>query len=86
MLPPKGKRATLRSKFTQKPPPEQEDGNDGQDGSKQDDNLKGGEQDLEEGDGGGGGGSSWLQRQRKLFMRHLAFVGPGELESSDRGA
>jgi hypothetical protein len=48
VLPPKGKRATLRSKFTQKPPPEQEDGNDGQDGSKQDDNSKGGEQDLEE--------------------------------------
>lgn len=74
----KGKRATLRSKFIQKPPPEQEDGNDGQGGSKQDGNLKGGKEDLEEGDDGGGGAMSWLQRQRKHFMRHLAFVGPGE--------
>ncbi|ORY90855.1 natural resistance-associated macrophage protein-domain-containing protein [Leucosporidium creatinivorum] len=80
ILPPKGKRATLRSKFTQKPPPE-EDSNEGQGERKEDDNSKGGKQDLEEGDGGGGGGLSWLQRQRKLLMRHLAFIGPGIIAS-----
>lgn len=79
ILPPKGKRATLRS--AQPPPPEQEEQRDEDHGSKQDDQLKEGKEDLEDGEGGSGGGLSWLQRQRKLFMRHLAFVGPGELNS-----
>lgn len=83
ILPPKGKRAALRTKFARQPPPNEE----GQGGAtKEREELQGGKQDLEEGDDEDGGGLSWLQRQKKLFMRHLSFIGPGEPRSSSEGA
>lgn len=81
ILPPKGKRATLRTKFARQPPPNEE----GEGGAtKEREELQGGRKDLEEGEDEEGRGLSWLQRQKKLFMRHLSFIGPGEPRGLER--
>ena len=73
ILPPNTKRPGMRPGFATRPTDEGQS----RDGRKEED-LKGGHEDLEENTGGSAGTGNWLQRQKKLAMRHLAFIGPGE--------